>query len=100
MSKNFPRWREHSIDERDNLEISRNFKPWTTRPDVKLKGVRVTPRVLELIDIAWAYRLAAADGSLEDMQLREGYFADVSQAVERHPFGDMSSLASGPLLSY
>ncbi len=56
--------------------------------------------MLELIDIAWAYRLAAADGSLEDMQLREGYFADVSQAVERHPFGDMSSLASGPLLSY
>ena len=75
--------------------MSKNFKPWTTRPDVQLHCVVRTPRVLECLDIAWIHRLAASDGSYSDEQLRHCFYIDLSQGIERHSFGDPSLMATG-----
>ena len=65
-----------------------------------MRGVPRTPRCLDLVNVAWGSRLRAAEGQeLSDSQLRNGFFVDLSQGCDRHPWGDLSVFATGTALT-
>lgn len=99
----WPRWKDHTRDERQRLGISWETAPWTQCPEVKLQGIaQGNERVKHLLDIAWVYRIKAATANGETQlnmnDLKRGFFADVSDSVHRHPWGAMSSLNQGSAL--
>ena len=51
------RWRYHSAAVREEFVLPSSSSLWTGRADVKLQGVPACPRIVELLDIAWAVHL-------------------------------------------
>jgi hypothetical protein len=78
---------------RNKYNMSATSMPWFTYNDEEKKcsGVSMTPRVRELINIAWASR-PAADRDVTD------FFADVSQDVARQPWGPLRCLTSTAIM--
>jgi hypothetical protein len=97
----YAKWRSHSAKVRHGLQVSANYSPRTKRtPKPMLKGLASTERVVDLINVAWAERLKESP-SLTDAEKKSGYFANVSQAVQRRPWGRMGTLCtSGIFYSY
>ena len=91
-------WRKHSIDARAKLGVTANFAPWTQNR--ALAGVPSLARCHDLIDVAWISRLDSFVRSGRDVSMAAiDFFADVSQAVQRKPWGSMQCLCCSPLLS-
>ena len=74
--------------------MSAAFNGWTGRADVKLDGVPQAPRVLDVLDCAWAHRLATHPRDATSAQLARGFWANPSQAVQRRPWGTPGCLTS------
>lgn len=83
------------------MGISRTFSPWTDRTDVTLKGVPQTPRALDCLNVAWASRLLGNQHvRAPDATLRSGFYVDLTQAVQRKPWGPAHSLCQGSSPQY
>ena len=99
----FAKWKENSLNTRAQLEMSRDWYPWTNKsPAPLLRLVPPQPRVLELINIAWGARLSSNDPRqpLTAQELCKDYFVDISQDVARKPWGTgMSTMTRGVLES-
>ena len=100
----FPKWTQHSEKARRHFGMSRYWRPWTAPSDASrvphLFGVSGGPRVIELLDIAWGARLTsnAAAAPKEQMQvqdLKRDYYANISQSVDRSPWGSLPTVARG-----
>ena len=83
-------WKKHTSKALDELQLPVSFEGWTGR--AQYRGPKA-PRVKAVLKIGWARRMVQhrkkgdqADATLEI--LARGYFADVSQSVERNPFTD------------
>ena len=83
-------WKKHTSKALDELQLPVSFEGWTGR--AQYRGPKA-PRVKAVLNIGWARRMVQhrkkgdqADTTVEI--LARGYFADVSQSVERNPFTD------------
>ncbi len=78
--------------------MGRMWSPWTDR-NPSLGGVpRNSLRVLALLNIAWGWKLtvnAEQSCPLLDEELMVGFYCDITQGVERLPWGGLSVLSSG-----
>ena len=96
IDKSFPKWRDHSATVRHRHRMSSNWMPWSENSEFKpkLHSVAKTARVLELINVAWGARLGSNDGSLLFHDLRRNFFCDLSQSIEREPWGKLGTVTT------
>jgi hypothetical protein len=74
--------------------VSASFNGWTRRKDVHLVGFPKTDRALDVVDVAWAARMAKMPrASPSDM--KRGYWVNVAQQVHRRPWGGPGCLTAG-----
>jgi hypothetical protein len=90
----FRQWRKHSGESRSALGISAQFEGWTKRTDVSLVGFPKMERSMDILNIAWASRLKGAPRESTSHQLREGFWANAAQAVQRRPWGGPGTLTA------
>lgn len=67
------------------MKVSPSYSPWTSRPEFLAKGLNVTPRVKDLIDIIVIQEMKAKD--LPASEIGESLtemFLDVSQSLSRN----------------
>lgn len=93
-------WNVHSAKLRDTMQISPDFAPWTSRPEVKLRNFPVVSaatrsRMLDLMNIAWAARLREGKGKLDVKALKQGFYVNLSQACQRKPWGSIGTMLQG-----
>ena len=66
--------------------IGRNTIAWSGRPEVKLTGVPVLPRWIDLVDVCWSLRaLQDPERKMTTEALRKDLWVDLSQGVARKP---------------
>ena len=82
----FREWRKHSAAVRPMFELSANFQGWSSRESVKLSGCPKTPRVIDVIDVAWGARLHGSEPQDTVKQLTSNFWCNTSQAVQRKPW--------------
>jgi hypothetical protein len=83
---------------REQMMVSAKFAPWTSKPSVRLHGVPRNERYLDVIDMAWAWRLSKMSQSgLSEDEMKVGYFVDIHSAVQRCPWGPAKTLTQGML---
>lgn len=94
-------WQRHSCDMRCKLGLTMDAHPWTGRPDVALRGVHRTPRVLDVIDIAWATRIHAPPEHVRQAPqakrfelLTNNFFVNTSQQNLRKAWGELGTIAT------
>ncbi len=89
-------WKIHSAMMREQLMVSSGFAPWTSKPSTRLLGVPRNERYLDVIDMAWAFRLSKMSQSgLSEDEMKVGYFVDIHTAVQRCPWGPAKTLTQG-----
>ncbi len=94
----FARWQTHSAKMRGSLRLPADSRPWTGRVAFTAGGSYLTPRQLDVLDCAWASRRTEFPNK-NTKQLAQGFWANVSQAVQRRPWGDMpATLCRGTVL--
>jgi hypothetical protein len=76
-------WRQKSAASRSMNEVSSDFDGWTSRPDVKLRGVPRMSRAKNTLNVQWARRLGSARATATSLELRENLWCDLSQCVAR-----------------
>ena len=60
------------------------FKPWTSRPQLRMFGIPRKARVLEYLDLTyWKARSHKSSGGLSEAELLGNAFVDISQNPER-----------------
>ena len=94
--KNFPLWEKSTRAERTRLGISWGYRPWTSQEGVLLQGVVPHERNLHLLDCAWVHRMQldpGADGDIES--LARNFWIDLSESMNRHPWGHLGTLKQG-----
>ena len=88
------KWREHSRNARGKHGIGLEYFPWTRNSPLFTGLPRIPPRMRELLDIAWAVHVK--NTRVEEWEeRRKGFFVDLSQSVEREPWGDLGLIARG-----
>ena len=82
------KWPGHSAATRTLYGIPLQWEPWTSRPDIRLRGISGTnARGRDLVNVAWAWRLKQfPDASLED--LTRDFYVDLSQSVHFGPWSE------------
>ncbi len=79
-------WHEHSVKMRYKMSMPSNMQPWT--PHHCLSGVKQLPRNLDIIGVAYfAWRRASQQGSVAGKDDCPAWFVDISQGVQRSPWG-------------
>jgi hypothetical protein len=94
-----PKWLHHSAVFREQLGVSKVYKPWTSRRDIVTASSVRSPRIMDIIDLAGgAHKIK--NKSLTDLELQSSFFCDVGQAVQRRPWshGHMSCLCQGSVV--
>ena len=96
-------WKKHS--EKMWIELGyeepSTRKPYTSRRDVKLAGVRQAERDLDVIDLAWATRIKNIPASVKSAPpsqrfdlLKKDYYVNHSQQNVRKPWGNFSTITT------
>ena len=86
----YAKWKVHSACVRSALNLPGKSSPWTARGDVTLHGLgRPSARVLDVLDVAWSCRRNSMPGTATSEDLKRGFWANVSQAVQRRPWGPL-----------
>ena len=81
------RWRQHSVATRAALGLPPKSTPWSSGAQLRgLRGDR--DRRVDLLDIAFSERRNAAPYATE-AELRSSFWANISQGVQRRPWGDL-----------
>lgn len=81
-----PKWQTHDKELRARFGVSPGFKPWTSQPDFKGRGLSKTPRNLSILD-ATVIRILGGQKNVKKKHLKEkvrGRYVDVSQALHRN----------------
>jgi hypothetical protein len=92
------KWLAHSATVKDRLGLPADFNGWVSRQDIQLKGVPRLPRVLDLLNVAYGARLLQLGGA-SDHEVRDGFYCDLGQAVQRKPWGDCRTICQGRVTS-
>ncbi len=89
-------WRTHSALMRDAAGWSASYAPWTGQAGIVLRGVPRHDRKLDVIDMAWAHRIAKCRAQgVTDEDAKVNFYVDISQAVQRRPWGNAKTLTQG-----
>ena len=88
-SGDYARWKAHSAMMRHKLGLAADAKPWTGRRGVTCGGYRLTERQADVLDVAWASRRSMMPENTTSDQLRENWWANLSQAVQRKPWSEV-----------
>lgn len=81
-------WRAQSLALRDEMQVSPEYSPYIGRvPRPKLIGVLASARVCDLLDLAEAHRIRHSIPA-------DNFFVDISQAVNRKPWGALRTLTT------
>lgn len=91
----FPKWKEHTAAVRNKMKFGRFWAPWTSREEVRLHGVPQTPRVKDLLNVAFGCRLEECEAGTGWHALLGDFVVDLSQAVERKPWGEAGTFTTG-----
>ena len=89
------KWLKNSTRVRNKLQITGDWKPWTSRPGVRLKGVPKNERIYDLLDCAYADRLVKLQRSGEpvlDAVASRDLYADFSQGVQCETWGYLQTM--------
>ena len=81
-----PKWQKHDQELRARYRVAQGFKPWTSQPDFKGRGLSKTSRNLSILD-ATVIRLLGGQQNVKKSHLKEkvkGKYVDVSQALNRN----------------
>lgn len=80
----------------DKLGLPSDFDAWTARKAYAGHGLphgQGSERVKALLNIGWGKRLrSAAAAGRNHAELAQGWYCDVTQAVEREPWGPLGAL--------
>jgi hypothetical protein len=91
-------WQKHCAKFREELGVPSDYRPWSSKEGVTLRGVPRRPRYLECIELAWIDRVKRFRASgLDVAQAHIGFYVDFSQAAQRRPWGSAKTLMQGPL---
>eukprot|EP00959_Pyramimonas_sp_CCMP1952_P471081 9497812-Pyramimonas_sp.AAC.1 len=88
--------------------MTEDAAPWTGRAEVRLRGVGVQPRILDLLDLGWQSRVKNPPGGFKDLPksekldaLVDNFYADISQQNVREPWGNLKvATTSSVIYSY
>jgi hypothetical protein len=96
-SDEFATWAAHSVHMRDKLHMPADHKPWTGELHAELRGVPVSDRQREVLDIAWFSAMHAKENKGKDRkELAANLWATPSASVQRKPWGKQpGTLTSG-----
>ena len=88
------------------LHVSPSVSPWVSKPGVHLHGIpKHLDRVLGLIDIAYASALVENSQKSEGDRLpvdalASGFMVDISQSLQRKPWGHHIGAITTSTMSY
>lgn len=95
--RGYKEWMKHTSVALDKLGLPPRFRGWTDRPEYRGIGIpKPNPRIEALLNIGWGKRMTTNPNMPHD-ELMQGWFADVSQSVERNPFGKLGTLATSSM---
>jgi len=80
------KWKAKSALMRDKYEIPTGSQPWSGG-GAALRGVPENQRCRDVLDVAWACRLAKSSRFATRQELAQNFWADASQRVSRAPWG-------------
>lgn len=83
-SSELRRWKEHAVNVRHEHNLPSRAQTWVSRPGVSLMAVPKTPRILETIDVCFAY-MRSKDPQASFRQVATSLFCDFSQSINRLP---------------
>ena len=93
------KWLTHTAKLRDQMGVTTDYSPWTSRRGLKLLGFPDCDRARDLVNMAWADRIRKAKGRTDLETLRSDYYVDLAQAVQRKPWGGLGTICQGTLAS-
>jgi hypothetical protein len=93
-SETYSEWRKHSGAMRTAAGVSASFAGWSSRPEVKLVGFPKSERSMDCLDVAWAFQLTRAQRGSTTDSLTANFWVNVSQGVDRKPWGTPGCLLS------
>jgi hypothetical protein len=97
----FSEWRKSSNLFMDKLGFPAEYKGWTQSSTFVGKGLPQLERVRSLVNCGWAKRLSSVPYGTPWADAKIGWFCNVSQSVDRAPFGRFQSLCqSSAIYSY
>ena len=92
------KWPAESARQRNLLQVSPGYSPWTGRTEFRGTGISKTPRVLDILDIVTITKMRAADrvcmSSAELKALLKDTYVDVSQSHERNCYTNADGITS------
>ena len=78
-------WSSRSADMRASLGVPLQYRPWTSRKTVLLRGLRAGPREKDVLDVCFV-AATQKHPSLSPAELTAKLWVNVSQSVERLPW--------------
>ena len=96
-SKAWADWQNHSIKVRGDMGMSPDLHPWTST--ARMLGVPRTPRYIDMIEVgyfAWLRKQRLRD----DVPAKPMWVVDISQSVERRPWGETSNMLGQSSMPY
>lgn len=83
-------WQKRSLIIRGELDMLPAWHPWTTSPCVNCFGLGACPREHDIVNVAWWdwKRRFGTYIPQDQMAPNREWFVDVSQAIERRPWGE------------
>lgn len=85
--KGFRKWKADSITFRNKWNVLPQFAPWTSRPEFKAKGIRLTPRTKDLIDCCAIQFMKTNNVAAKDLpNAMKTMFLDLSQSLNRRAY--------------
>jgi hypothetical protein len=97
LEAGYAKWQTDTVGVRASLDMPEDFAPWT--PTARLVGCPQTPRHADIIDVAYFAWLKEQDPN-EALSKRPRFVVDISQGVERRPWGDEPHTQTQRSLSY
>ena len=88
-------WRARSAELRTALGLPGASTPWTRRSAGGL-GFQLPPRQADILDVAFSARRDARPGA-PLREITKDFWADLSQAVERRPWGPLRTICRNTL---
>eukprot|EP00929_Paragymnodinium_shiwhaense_P015332 TRINITY_DN123406_c0_g1_i1.p1 TRINITY_DN123406_c0_g1~~TRINITY_DN123406_c0_g1_i1.p1 ORF type:complete len:547 (-),score=99.88 TRINITY_DN123406_c0_g1_i1:171-1811(-) len=102
-------WRKDSAKMRFDMDVNPDARPWTSSPEVRLRGVPITERAYDLLDLAYMSRQSAITGqpfsvcrmpALADKVIK-GLFCDTNEEHLSKPWGNLMTYSrSGTRYSF
>ncbi len=99
--KRFPDWLRHSRMTRIAILATEDDMPWSNREGIQLRGVPACRRSMDVINVAWLYRLhdTGALTEADEAAAMRNFYVDFGQGVQLKPWSEgLHCLCKGPTL--